>query len=49
MACNATRIKGFADMFPPDSDVFTRMETLARRIFGQCGFVELRTPILEYT
>lgn len=49
MACNATRIKGFADMFPPDSDVFTRMETLARRIFGQCGFVELRTPVLEYT
>lgn len=49
MACNATRIKGFADMFPPDSDVFTRMETLARRIFGQYGFVELRTPLLEYT
>ena len=49
MACNATRIKGFADMFPPDSDVFTRMEMLARRIFGQCGFVELRTPVLEYT
>ncbi len=49
MACNAARIKGFADMFPPDSDAFTRMETLARRIFGQCGFVELRTPVLEYT
>lgn len=42
-------IKGFADMFPPESDAFTFMEGKAREIFGRCGFVELRTPIVEYT
>ena len=28
------RIKGFADMFPPQSDNFTRMDNCARDIFG---------------
>ena len=49
MAAHVTRIKGFADMFPPDSDAFTCMEATARRVFGRCGFVELRTPVLEFT
>lgn len=44
-----TKIKGFADLFPPDSDVFTRMESVARQVFGRYGFVELRIPILERT
>lgn len=44
-----TRIKGFADMFPPESDNFTRMENCARDIFGRYGFVELRTPLVEFT
>ena len=44
-----TRIKGFADMFPPESDQFTRMENIARDVFGRYGFVELRTPLLEFT
>lgn len=43
------RIKGFADMFPPESDAFTRMENTGREIFARYGFVELRTPILEFT
>ena len=43
------RIKGFADMFPPQSNHFTRMEACAREIFGRYGFVELRTPLLEFT
>lgn len=43
------RIKGFADIFPPESDNFTRIESVAREIFGRCGFVELRTPLLEFT
>ena len=43
------RIKGFADMFPPDSDIFTRMENTGRDIFSRYGFVELRTPIVEFT
>ena len=43
------RIKGFADMFPPDSDQFTRIENTARGVFARYGFVELRTPLLEFT
>lgn len=44
-----TRIKGFADMFPPRSEVFSFMENTARRIFAACGYEELRTPVLEPT
>ncbi|MDR0815837.1 MAG: histidine--tRNA ligase [Desulfovibrio sp.] len=43
-----TRIKGFADMFPPESDVFTRMQDCARAVFCRYGFMELRTPVLEF-
>lgn len=42
-------IKGFADMFPPESDAFTHMEKTARSVFFRCGYVELRTPLLERT
>lgn len=49
MAVIANRIKGFADMYPPQSTLFTRMENTAREIFSRYGFVELRTPVLEYT
>lgn len=44
MAVIANRIKGFADMYPPQSTLFTRMENTAREIFSRYGFVELRTP-----
>lgn len=44
-----TRVKGFADIFPPESDRFTCMEEQARRVFSSCGFRELRTPLMEYT
>lgn len=44
-----TCVKGFADLFAPASTIYTRMEQTAREIFGRYGFVELRTPILEYT
>ncbi len=42
-------IKGFADMFAPDSEVFTYMENTARNLFEKYNFKELRTPILENT
>lgn len=42
-------IKGFADLYFPLSDLYTRMEDTARRVFGAYGYKELRTPILEYT
>ena len=49
MADKLTRIKGFADLFPPDSDAFTFMETAAREVFGAHGYAELRLPVLERT
>lgn len=36
-------------MFPPGSDQFTYIENTARGVFGRYGFVELRTPLLEFT
>lgn len=44
-----TRIKGFADLFPPESDAFTRIEACGRDIFSRFGFAELRTPLLEFS
>lgn len=43
------RGKGFADIFEPESSVFSFMENTARRVFGAYGFSELRTPIMEQT
>ena len=45
MSDNVTAIKGFADLFSPDSDAFTHMEAVARETFSRYGFTELRTPI----
>ena len=49
MSDNVTAIKGFADLFSPESDAFTHMEAVARDTFSRYGFTELRTPILERT
>ncbi|MUM77411.1 histidine--tRNA ligase [Pseudodesulfovibrio sp. F-1] len=43
------KIKGFADLFPEEAAVFTRMENVARDIFSRYAFGELRTPVLEKT
>lgn len=43
------KIKGFADMFAPESDAFTFMERVGREVFGNFGYMELRTPVLERT
>ena len=42
-------VKGFADLFAPQSNVYTFMEDTARRVFGSYGYQELRIPIMEYT
>ncbi|PTN38220.1 histidine--tRNA ligase [Desulfonatronum sp. SC1] len=41
--------KGFVDLFPPKSDLFTSIESTARDVFAGYGCRELRTPIIEYT
>ncbi|WP_419786479.1 histidine--tRNA ligase [Pseudodesulfovibrio sp.] len=43
------KIKGFADLFPEEAAQYTRMETIAREVFGLYGFGELRVPVLEKT
>ena len=43
------RIKGFFDLFPPESTSYTFMEDKAREIFARYAYLELRTPILEQT
>ncbi|MDR0826406.1 MAG: histidine--tRNA ligase [Desulfovibrio sp.] len=42
-------VKGFADLFPPQSNLYTFMENTARSVFSAHGYLELRLPILEYT
>ena len=44
-----TGIKGFADLFPPESSRFTAIEAAAHRVFRRYGYVELRTPVVEHT
>ncbi|PKN42981.1 MAG: histidine--tRNA ligase [Deltaproteobacteria bacterium HGW-Deltaproteobacteria-18] len=43
------KIKGFSDLFCPESTVHTLMENLARQVFGTYGCQEVRVPILEKT
>lgn len=42
-------VKGFSDIFAPQSNLYTLMEDTARRIFGTYGYAELRVPVMEYT
>ncbi len=42
-------IKGFADLFSPQSLLFSRIEEEARNVFSLFGYNELRTPIMEFT
>lgn len=42
-------IKGFADLYAPESTLHAFMEDAARRVFGAYGYGELRIPIMEYT
>ncbi len=42
-------LKGFADLFGKDAEIFTSMENTARRVFGLFSYTEVRTPILEAT
>ncbi len=43
------KIKGFSDLFSPESNVHTLMENLARQVFAGYGCQEIRVPILEKT
>jgi histidyl-tRNA synthetase len=43
------KIKGFSDLFSPESDQFQFLEQTARDVFSRYGCRELRTPIIEKT
>ena len=43
------KIKGFSDLFPPQSSVFVFMEEKARQVFKRYGCREIRIPVLEKT
>ncbi|MDO8494193.1 MAG: histidine--tRNA ligase [Deltaproteobacteria bacterium] len=42
-------IKGMRDILPPESNVWSAVEALARKIFTTYGFREIRTPLCEST
>ncbi|NJB67965.1 histidyl-tRNA synthetase [Desulfobaculum xiamenense] len=46
---NIQKIKGVADLFPPESDKFAFMERTAREVFSRYGYNEVRIPIMEKT
>ncbi|MBU1002462.1 MAG: histidine--tRNA ligase [Proteobacteria bacterium] len=43
------KIKGVADLFPPDSTKFAVLEGTAREVFSRYGYDEVRIPIIEKT
>jgi histidyl-tRNA synthetase len=40
-------LRGFRDLLPPDSDLFTRIESSAREVLALYGYREIRVPTLE--
>jgi histidyl-tRNA synthetase len=42
-------VKGTRDLLPPSTEVWNRVETLAREVFRTYNYHEIRTPILEET
>jgi len=42
-------IRGTKDIFYPEIDLWVFLETTARKIFSQYNYLEIRTPLLEYT
>ncbi|MFP3870568.1 MAG: histidine--tRNA ligase [Syntrophobacteria bacterium] len=44
-----TAIKGINDILPPEAGKWQMVESVARRIFSDFGFQEIRVPLLEKT
>jgi histidyl-tRNA synthetase len=42
-------VKGTRDLLPPSTEVWNRVETVAREVFRTYNYHEIRTPILEET
>ncbi len=42
-------VRGTRDLLPPDTELWNRVESTARRVFARYNFGEIRTPIFEDT
>jgi histidyl-tRNA synthetase len=42
-------VRGTRDLLPPETELWNRIEAMARRIFARYNFGEIRTPIFEDT
>ncbi len=42
-------VRGTRDLLPPETDLWNRVESVARSVFTRYGFGEIRTPIFEAT
>ena len=42
-------IRGFKDILPAEIEIWQHVETVARSLFEDFGFREIRTPIMERT
>ena len=40
-------LRGFRDLLPPESSLFTRIEAAAREVFALYGYQEIRIPTIE--
>ncbi|VAW36156.1 Histidyl-tRNA synthetase [hydrothermal vent metagenome] len=49
MSAKVTSIRGFNDILPADSGLWSHIEGSARRVFATYGFSEVRLPVLEKT
>jgi histidyl-tRNA synthetase len=43
------RIKGTADVLPPESSRWTQLEQVVRRVMARYNYREIRVPIFEQT
>ena len=42
-------VRGTRDLLPPETELWNRVEAIARRVFARYNFGEIRTPIFEDT
>ncbi len=42
-------VRGTRDLLPPETELWNKVEAVARGVFGRYGFGEIRTPVFEAT
>src|ERR1700712_6009947 len=42
-------VRGTRDLLPPETELWNRVEAVARGVFARYGFGEIRTPVFEDT